>query len=77
MGFCEEQDVRLVSTQVNVICNARLGLSHKLAEAILVERLPARSSSSTSSLAQHRAPHEKAPANRPAPNTREAACTVS
>ena len=51
--------------------------SHKLAEAILVERLPARSSSSTSSLAQHRAPHEKAPANRPAPNTREAACTVS
>jgi hypothetical protein len=42
LGFCEEQQVRLVSKHVNVICqvcNARLGLSHELAEAILVEPL--------------------------------------
>src|SRR4030095_12094531 len=33
LGFCEEQQVRLVSKHVNVICqvcNARLGLSHQL-----------------------------------------------
>jgi Fe2+ transport system protein FeoA len=44
MGFCEEQEVRLVSRHVNVICqvcNARLGLSHELAGRILVEPLPA------------------------------------
>ena len=42
MGFCEEQDVRLVSTQVNVICqvcNARLGLSSQLAGLIWVEKI--------------------------------------
>jgi ferrous iron transport protein A len=42
LGFCEEQQVRLVSKHVNVICqvcNARLGLSHQLAESILVEPL--------------------------------------
>jgi Fe2+ transport system protein FeoA len=45
MGFCEEQQITLVSTHVNVICqvcNARLGLSRQLAEAILVEPLPER-----------------------------------
>ena len=44
MGFCEEQEIRLVSRHVNVICqvcNARLGLSRQLAESILVEPLPA------------------------------------
>jgi len=44
MGFCEEQEVRVVSRHVNVICqicNARLGLSRELAESILVEPLPA------------------------------------
>ena len=42
MGFCEEQEIRLVSRHVNVICqvcNARLGLSRQLAESILVEPL--------------------------------------
>ena len=40
MGFCEDQEVRLVSRHVNVICqvcNARLGLSAELAQSILVE----------------------------------------
>ncbi len=43
MGFGEEQQIRVVSKQVNVICqvcHARLGLSHELAESILVEPLP-------------------------------------
>jgi Fe2+ transport system protein FeoA len=42
MGFCEEQEVRLVSRQANVICqicNARLGISSQLAETILVQPL--------------------------------------
>lgn len=42
MGFCEEQEVRLVSRQSNVICqicNARLGISSQLAETILVQPL--------------------------------------
>jgi Fe2+ transport system protein FeoA len=46
MGFCEEQEIRLVSRHVNVICqvcNARLGLSRQLAESILVEPLPSAS----------------------------------
>jgi Fe2+ transport system protein FeoA len=40
MGFTEDQTVRLVSRQSNVICqvcNARLGLSMALAETILVQ----------------------------------------
>ena len=44
MGFCEEQQIKLVSQHVNVICqvcNARLGISRQLAETILVETLPA------------------------------------
>jgi len=43
LGLCEEQEVRLVSQHINVICqvcNARLGLSRQLAESILVEPLP-------------------------------------
>lgn len=42
MGFCEEQEIKLVSRHVNVICqvcNARLGISRQLAESILVEPL--------------------------------------
>ena len=42
LGFCEDQQVRLLSRQTNVICivcNARLGLSARLAQAILVEPL--------------------------------------
>src|SRR5687767_14846124 len=40
MGFCEEQKIRLLAQQANVICqvcNVRLGISVQLAEKILVE----------------------------------------
>ena len=40
MGFGEEQRVKVITLQNNVlcqVCNARLGLSAKLAEQILVE----------------------------------------
>ena len=53
LGFCEEQQVRLVSTHVNVICqvcNARLGLSHQLAETILVEPLPSATSAAATAV---------------------------
>jgi len=43
LGFCEEQQVKLVSRHVNVICqvcHGRVGLSTELAESILVEALP-------------------------------------
>ena len=42
MGFCEDQQVRLVSRQHNLICqvcNMRLGISSQLADSILVEPL--------------------------------------
>jgi Fe2+ transport system protein FeoA len=42
LGFCEEQKVKLLSRQSTVICqvcNARLGISTRLAEQILVEPL--------------------------------------
>ena len=44
MGFCEEQQIKLISCHPNLIClvcNARLGLSAELAEIIFVEPLPA------------------------------------
>ncbi len=40
MGFGEEQRVKVITLQNNVlcqVCNARLGLSAKLAEKIMVE----------------------------------------
>jgi ferrous iron transport protein A len=43
LGFCEDQQVRLLSQQSNIICqicNVRLGISSQLAESILVEHLP-------------------------------------
>ena len=43
MGFCEEQKIKLLSRQSSLICqvcNARLGISPRLAEQILVEPLP-------------------------------------
>ena len=46
MGFCEEQDIRLLSRHSNLIClvcNARIGVSAKLAESIWVEPLPSAS----------------------------------
>lgn len=42
MGFCEEQKIKLLSQQANVICqvcNVRVGISAQLAERILVEPL--------------------------------------
>lgn len=43
LGFCEEQQVKLVSRQSSFICqvcNLRLGISEELADAIWVEVLP-------------------------------------
>lgn len=43
LGFCEEQKIRLLAQQANVICqvcNVRLGISAQLAEQIMVEPLP-------------------------------------
>jgi len=43
MGFCEEQKIKLLSRQTSIICqvcNARLGISRRLAERILVEQIP-------------------------------------
>jgi Fe2+ transport system protein FeoA len=45
MGFCEEQKIKLLSRDGNIICqicNARLGISEELADAILVQPLPGR-----------------------------------
>jgi len=42
MGFCEEQQIKLLSQQDNVICqvcNVRLGISARLADSIWVEPL--------------------------------------
>jgi hypothetical protein len=42
MGFCEEQKIKLLSQQANVICqvcNVRVGISARLAELIVVEPL--------------------------------------
>jgi Fe2+ transport system protein FeoA len=43
LGFCERQRIKLLSrhpTLICQICNARLGISRRLAETILVEALP-------------------------------------
>jgi ferrous iron transport protein A len=45
MGFCEQQKIKLLAQQRTLICqvcNARLGLSERLAETILVEPLSRR-----------------------------------
>lgn len=45
MGMCEEQRIKLLARDSNYICqvcNARLGISHKLADAIFVEHVPAK-----------------------------------
>jgi Fe2+ transport system protein FeoA len=42
IGFAEDQKIRLLTSQANVICqvcNARVAISQQLAEAILVEPL--------------------------------------
>ncbi len=45
LGFCEEQRVKLLSRNPNLICqvcNARLGLSSQLADLIWVEKIKSR-----------------------------------
>jgi Fe2+ transport system protein FeoA len=40
MGFCEDQQIKLIarnSSFICQVCNARLGISKKLAEAIMVQ----------------------------------------
>ncbi|MBI4324726.1 MAG: ferrous iron transport protein A [Chloroflexi bacterium] len=42
IGFCEEQIIKLITSQANIICqvcNARLAVSSQLAQTILVEPL--------------------------------------
>jgi len=44
MGLCEDRQIKLLSRHSSIICqvcNARLGISKRLAESILVETLPA------------------------------------
>ena len=44
MGLCEEQKIKLLARQSSLICqvcNARLGISKKLADSILVEAVAA------------------------------------
>ena len=44
LGMCEEQQIKLLTRDANLICqvcNARLGISEELAEAILVETVAA------------------------------------
>src|SRR5271169_167748 len=44
LGFCEDQKIKLVARQFNYICqvcNARLAISGKLADSIMVETVPA------------------------------------
>ena len=44
LGFCEEQTIKLLARESNFICqvcNARLGISEKLADSILVEAVAA------------------------------------
>jgi len=43
MGFCKDQKIRLLRQErlmICQVCNARLGISEKLAKTILVEPLP-------------------------------------
>jgi Fe2+ transport system protein FeoA len=44
LGFCEEQRIKLLTRQSNFICqvcNARLAISERLADSIMVETVPA------------------------------------
>jgi Fe2+ transport system protein FeoA len=44
LGFCEDQKIKLVARQSNYICqvcNARLAISGKLADSIMVETVSA------------------------------------
>jgi Fe2+ transport system protein FeoA len=42
LGFCEQQRIKLLSRHANLVClvcNSRLGISEKIAEGIMVERV--------------------------------------
>ena len=44
LGFCEDQIIKLLTSRTNFICqvcNARLAISEKLADSIMVEASPA------------------------------------
>jgi Fe2+ transport system protein FeoA len=44
LGFCEDQIIRLLTSQANficLVCNARLAISEQLAQLIMVEPLRA------------------------------------
>jgi Fe2+ transport system protein FeoA len=44
LGFCKEQRIKLLarqSTFICQVCNARLAISRKLADSIMVEAVPA------------------------------------
>jgi Fe2+ transport system protein FeoA len=44
LGLCEDQQIKVLackSTFICQVCNARFGISEKLAESILVETVPA------------------------------------
>lgn len=44
LGLCEDQQIKVLackSTFICQVCNARFGISQKLADSILVEALPA------------------------------------
>ena len=44
LGFCEEQRIRLLTRKSNFICqvcNARLAISERLADSIMVQAVPA------------------------------------
>ena len=48
IGFCEEQEIKLVSRHTNlvcIVCNARLGISPQLADNILVQPVAAKAQS--------------------------------
>jgi Fe2+ transport system protein FeoA len=50
IGFCEEQEIKLVSRHTNLIClvcNARLGISSELADNILVQPVAAQAPNGT------------------------------
>ena len=54
IGFCEEQEIKLVSRHTNLIClvcNARLGISTQLADNILVQPVPAQARNGTAAYA--------------------------
>jgi Fe2+ transport system protein FeoA len=64
LGFCEQQRVRLLSKHTNVICqvcNVRLGISHDLAQMIVVEPASPDRPKDRHSVNGNQPPHERNP----------------